>query len=671
MMYFRIECKLLAMETVITEKADEKETAANIAALSEVACASLMGKLSFVVYQIKNDVCLIAVVAQMDLVIKQPIRDFCQKFLSSIKINGSPIKIEEITECEYLKMLRCAKNTGYVDNIRELRDSFSLLNDNNKHQFFNFKEAIIKNIYNHNDAMKKANQIVCGQSMSSELERIFAKNSVCKFSGHPVHYYITCRDLDKRNKMVEILLGSLYKANRIISRRYAIISNDIDFEISSDELRRLYKSLAGGTIVIHCKDDENDSEYANISEEKFELIGKLMNKYSQTVLTIICSDIDNGNLKIKLMDQLIGSTFVEINDEIIITDDAKKYLKRLAKDNEITDYKGLLAMLPPNETGYFTSDLNTIFEKWHGNYLRNTVFSQYSSIVSNKQVNLKPKGDAYKELSGMIGIADAKQMINNAIDYYKAQKLFKRNNALCERPSMHMVFTGNPGTAKTTVARLFAQIMKDNDLLRIGNLFEVGRSDLVGKYVGWTANIVKEKFKRANGSVLFIDEAYSLVEEKGGMYGDEAINTIVQEMENMRDDIVVIFAGYSEKMSEFLAHNNGLQSRVAFHVNFPDYTVDELVLITSSMAKNRKLHLECGVEEKLALIYNESIKQPDFGNGRFARNILEKAMMRQASRLVTMEYDTVTERIAATLIPEDFEIPKVTGERKKRFGFRY
>ena len=130
---------------------------------------------------------------------------------------------------------------------------------------------------------------------------------------------------------------------------------------------------------------------------------------------------------------------------------------------------------------------------------------------------------------------------------------------------MHMVFTGNPGTAKTTVARLFARILKENGVLSKGDLIECGRSDLVGKYVGWTAVQVKNMFKKAKGSVLFIDEAYSLCDDRSGSYGDEAINTIVQEMENNRDDMVVIFAGYPKEMNDFLDRNPGLRSRIAFH----------------------------------------------------------------------------------------------------------
>ena len=161
---------------------------------------------------------------------------------------------------------------------------------------------------------------------------------------------------------------------------------------------------------------------------------------------------------------------------------------------------------------------------------------------------------------------------------------------------MHMVFTGNPGTAKTTVARLFAQIMKENGLLPVGDLIEVGRADLVGKYVGWTAPTVKAKFAAAKGSVLFIDEAYSLVDDKDGLFGDEAINTIVQEMENQRDDTVVIFAGYPDKMEQFLKKNPGLRSRIAFHIPFEDYKPAELLDIFTLMAKKQKLSwpLWCG-----------------------------------------------------------------------------
>ena len=222
---------------------------------------------------------------------------------------------------------------------------------------------------------------------------------------------------------------------------------------------------------------------------------------------------------------------------------------------------------------------------------------------------------------------------------------------------------------KSTVARLFARIMKENGLLSVGNLFEVGRSDLVGKYVGWTARIVKKKFQDAMGSVLFIDEAYSLVDDRDGLYGDEAINTIVAEMENRRDDIVVIFAGYSDKMEAFLNKNPGLRSRIAFHVPFSDYDPDELMQILGLMAEKNSITLDPDVKDKLFPILSAAGRKPDFGNGRYVRNMLEKARMKQAGRLLAMDINSVTNEQVSHLIADDFEAPASARAGKQRIGF--
>ena len=222
------------------------------------------------------------------------------------------------------------------------------------------------------------------------------------------------------------------------------------------------------------------------------------------------------------------------------------------------------------------------------------------------------------------------------------------------------VFTGNPGTAKTTTARLLAAIMKENGLLAQGKLYELGRSDLVGKYVGWTASIVKEKFQKAKGSILFIDEAYSLLDGHTGLYGDEAINTIVQEMENCREDTVVIFAGYPVEMEQFLSRNPGLRSRIAFHISFDDYTAEELYQITQLIVEEKGMLLSEGVREKLLPIFEAATERPDFGNGRFARNLVEKALMNQADRLIQRNPEMLTRKEATLLKAEDFEEPANT-----------
>ena len=234
-----------------------------------------------------------------------------------------------------------------------------------------------------------------------------------------------------------------------------------------------------------------------------------------------------------------------------------------------------------------------------------------------------------------------------------------------------MIFTGNPGTAKTTVARLAAKIFRDNNLLPNGKLIEVGRADIVGEYVGQTAPLVKEIFRKAKGSVLFIDEAYSLVDDRDGLYGDEAINTIVQEMENHRDDTIVIFAGYPDKMEQFMNKNPGLRSRIAFHVDFPDYSESELMDITKLMMKNKGMTLSDDAEQKLAKIFSEAVKLHDFGNGRFVRNLLEQAVMNLANRLSDMSSSVISDKELTTLVADDFEMPKLCANKKtvNRIGF--
>lgn len=201
-------------------------------------------------------------------------------------------------------------------------------------------------------------------------------------------------------------------------------------------------------------------------------------------------------------------------------------------------------------------------------------------------------------------------------------------------------------------------------------MYEVGRSNLVGRYVGHTAPLVRTAFERASGGVLFIDEAYSLVDDRSGSYGDEAINTIVQEMENHREDTVVIFAGYPKEMKEFLERNPGLSSRIAFHVNFEDYTADELCTITAHIAAEKGAELGVGVEDKLHGIFGVAAKRADFGNGRYARNLVESARRKQALRLLDMPEDGVTGTALATLLPEDFEECAICAEpAQKRIGF--
>ena len=286
----------------------------------------------------------------------------------------------------------------------------------------------------------------------------------------------------------------------------------------------------------------------------------------------------------------------------------------------------------------------------------------------------RPFGTARKELDDMIGLTSVKEVIRKAIANYKLNKICSERGISRGNVSLHMVFTGNPGTAKTTVARLFAEIMKDERILSTGNFVEVGRADLVGQFVGHTAPLVKKKFKEAQGGVLFIDEAYALCDRNDNSFGDEAINTLVQEMENHRDDVIVIFAGYPGPMQRFLEKNPGMQSRIAFHVDFEDYTTEELIDITKLMVSNKQMKITDEALDKLRINYEIARVQDDYGNGRYVRKVLEEAEMNLSERLLETTLKTGEENLTTEMVItiEECDIPDMSHQNrtsKFKMGF--
>ena len=271
-------------------------------------------------------------------------------------------------------------------------------------------------------------------------------------------------------------------------------------------------------------------------------------------------------------------------------------------------------------------------------------------------------GTAQRELDNLIGLANVKKVIQKAKANFKLKRLCLDKGIRKDPTSLHMVFTGNPGTAKTTVARLFAEMMKDEQVLSTGKFVEVGRADLIGDHVGATAPLVRKRFREAGGGVLFIDEAYSLCDGYENGFGDEAITTIVQEMENHRDNIIVIFAGYPAQMKRFLARNPGLSSRIAFHVDFEDYTTDELCAITKQMLSAKQMTITDEAMARLRKHYESARSRSDYGNGRFVRKLIEEAEMNLAERLLQSAESEMTESLITTIREED--IPQLREEQK-------
>jgi probable Rubsico expression protein CbbX len=230
-------------------------------------------------------------------------------------------------------------------------------------------------------------------------------------------------------------------------------------------------------------------------------------------------------------------------------------------------------------------------------------------------------------------------------------------------PSLHMSFTGNPGTGKTTVAMRMADLLHRLGYSRKGHLVAVTRDDLVGQFIGHTAPKTKEVLKRAMGGVLFIDEAYYLYRpENERDYGMEAIEILLQVMENQRDDLVVIVAGYKDRMDTFFRANPGLSSRIAHHIDFPDYTSDELLSIADLMLEKLQYRLSPGARQALAEYIELRRERPHFANARSIRNALDRARLRQASRLFAARGTEITSTALMTIDAEDVRASRIFTE---------
>ena len=472
--------------------------------------------------------------------------------LQALGINPKySIEKEEVSVKEFAKSISDGTKQGFINDPDDICQKYTVGDK---------RYCLRQNDFNEEMIGDDLDSSIVFQSIEEEKKRIFSPSAPKEFICHPVHYVIASDNEDLRIEMRRQLLSALYKANRLKSRRVSILSLNplqnvfsANYKESGTIANRLYNKGEGGTVIISGTkaEEENDDCFTPSDNGELEAIMFNANMHRDNVLTVI--ELDDNEESLNEIKELSDKMdFVILKENLVYGQGAKEYLQLLAKKDGINNIESLLDKVVEGE-GYHYSNLSSLYKTWKEER-KKSAFPAYSSFMSNLNIEnaKKPKGNAYKELQGLIGLENAKRVIDEAIAYFNMESFMAKRNLKISSPSRHMVFYGAPGTAKTTVARLFAQIMKENGVLSKGELVEVGRKDLVGKYVGWTAMQVERVFKIAEGSVLFIDEAYSLVDGRDKLYGQEAINTIVQMMENMRENTIVIFAGYEKEMKEFI-----------------------------------------------------------------------------------------------------------------------
>ena len=418
----------------------------------------------------------------------------------------------------------------------------------------------------------------------------------------------------------------------------------------SKKLKVLITMVFKGCVLEEVGDEATDN---NISKKNLKDYIIILFKILGMQQKVDKDSIDNLELGVRSYNALKKANITSIKKLLEMSDEELLKVRNLGRKNVAEIRTHLI------EKNYISSCEDEFFE--------NMEILEFHPIPEDIFDDIVDKRNYMDELQALVGIKYAKDQVKKILAFAKMRKAMEEKGEQLEPITLNMEFVGNPGTAKTTVARIVAGVLKEIGIIRSGEFIEVGRADLVAQYVGQTAPMVKSVFQRAKGGVLFIDEAYSLLDKGNGRFGDEALNMIVQEMENNRKDTIVIFAGYPDEMDEFFLRNPGLRSRVPFRVRFDDYTTDELSDICELEAGKRGFLIDVKAKELIKEICESSKQNIENGNGRFCRNLVEKAVLNFALR--NYGGDEAAENIEDILKKEDFNDITVFNRKKTAIGF--
>ena len=486
---------------------------------------------------------------------------------------------------------------------------------------------------------------------SSSQEALFLQDLYAALQGkNPV---IIFENFTQASPVYNRMLADLViNGQCILNKRYVFANNQLQ-----EATQKLTKEA-----IDHL--DGNNKTLVFITEGKASSVMDVFGKsFVETIVDQIKTvPYDEGSLKIlvdKMLDDLSLKCKTQLEIEVDVAQSFKDYLLTCYEPNDgIDSISPVINKVYDNlvELALRQDGLNSLVLIHEGTDVV-AKDAEHSFPLSIKNDSEAERAEIQKELDAIVGLDKVKDYLLSLEKQVKVNQLRRQKGLKTYDVSKHMIFTGNPGTGKTTIARIISRLMKASGILRQGQLVEVTRANLVGKYVGHTAPLTMDVIESALGGVLFIDEAYSLYRGRDDSFGLEAIDTLVKGMEDHRDDLIVILAGYDKEMQEFLTANTGLKSRFANIIHFEDYTGEELMLIACSIAKGKDYKIAEEAKQPLQNYFTlmQARKDVTSGNGRMARNLVEDAILRQSARLLNNPEDDID-----VLKLEDFDLSNMT-----------
>ncbi|MBO4358797.1 MAG: AAA family ATPase [Erysipelotrichaceae bacterium] len=464
---------------------------------------------------------------------------------------------------------------------------------------------------------------------SSSQEVLFLQDLYVALSGrNPI---VLIENFEEASPIYNRMLAELVMEGTVVLSKRSSLKNNQLVEVSN---------ALTGDIIDHL--EGNDKILVFVSEKNPT---KLMDIFGKSFIDFIDDKVQTKKLDeeslVRIIDQLVESLVTRCKGQLEID---------LNVDHSINEY--LRSIYEPNDgIDSLSPTVKKIYNEMVDVALKHdevsevtisydeTIKATFNELAIDLDViddSRAEREEIQKELDEVVGLEDVKNYLLSLENLLKINQIRKQKGLKTNEISKHMIFTGNPGTGKTTIARLVSRMMKACGILKQGQLVEVTRADLVGKYVGHTAPLTMQVIQSALGGVLFIDEAYSLYRGKDDSFGLEAIDTLVKAMEDHRDDLIVILAGYTKEMKEFLEANSGLKSRFANIIEFSDYTGEELMLIAKSIAKGKDYVIAEDALRPLQDYFTiiQAKGDPNSGNGRLARNLVEDAILNQSKRLL-------------------------------------